>query len=299
MATALINTVLDHTSDAGFRAWVAEFITLLGTGGALVQTADTGQINTATVNRPVGIGNAGYAVFRFDDSLQSTAPYFFRFDFGTGTSTNIPRIQLTIGTGSNGSGTITGSIFSVATIGANMAPTSVAVAYPSYACGHAGTIGIAFKQGSSGNAHLYVGFHRVRSTSGTQTGEGLIFVVNNEGSSLNSVASMRVFRIAGSVTYGGSSANSFCLIPLLVTSSAPSGGDPRFYRHFCSIPDQRPMLESGTVMTSEAAAGSTFPARPFGASDRTYLSLGGELVRGALAGGVAGSTTYAFAMLYD
>ena len=55
MATAPTNTVIDHTGDAGFRAWVAEFITLLGTGSALTQLADGAgagqggtQINTAT-----------------------------------------------------------------------------------------------------------------------------------------------------------------------------------------------------------------------------------------------------------
>lgn len=294
MATATTNTVIDHTSDAGFRAWVAEFITLLVTGGALVQTADTGQINTATVTRPGPSTNGGYAIFRFNDSLQSTAPYFFRFDFGTYSFAVFPRIQLTIGTGSNGSGTITGSILSATTISRETALTSTVIAYPSWACGHNGTISVAFKSGANASGFCFVGLHRIRDWAGDQTADGLVlYYTLPNGQWLN----QQSFRRVNPISFGPS--NAYALVPHFTTTSVQPGGAPLYYSHYTAIPEVRPVLEAVTVISSEIGEGSTTTARPFGSTDRTYLALGSTMIRAAAAGVGGGSQNHTIAMLYD
>ena len=94
-------TAISSSSNANFQAWVTEFINSISAGGAtglqLVQLPDSGQINPATVAVPVAINtNAGYAMFRFIDTL------------GTGPlSTSIAMVNAANGTGYDAGGTHT------------------------------------------------------------------------------------------------------------------------------------------------------------------------------------------------
>jgi hypothetical protein len=112
VATDSRTIVFQQTSDATFRTWVAAVLDQLNDIG-LTQTADTGQIDTATVSTPGAINTSqGYAIFRFNDTLQATKPIYFKIEFGSGTATTTPSIWMTIGTGSDGAGTITGTMLS-------------------------------------------------------------------------------------------------------------------------------------------------------------------------------------------
>ena len=104
--TLTLTSPVDHTSDAGFRTWGAEFHAALLSVG-LTLTSDTGQINWTTVTRSTIGLSSGYEIWRFNDSLQATSPIFIKFEFGTATG-NYPFMYITIGNGSNGSGTLTG-----------------------------------------------------------------------------------------------------------------------------------------------------------------------------------------------
>jgi len=99
-----------NSSDALFRAWCVFLRDAVLNGW--VQTSDTGQMDFTTVTAP-GAANTkkGYIIVRMDDALQGSFPVYMRIDFGSGNVTNSPGIWLEIGTGSNGSGTITGSVF--------------------------------------------------------------------------------------------------------------------------------------------------------------------------------------------
>jgi len=95
-----------QTTDTEFRTWVAAIIAQL-TAIGLTQTADTGQINTATVTTPAVINTAqGYAIFRYNDTLHATSPIFFKLEFGSGGAITTPSMWLTVGKGTNGAGTI-------------------------------------------------------------------------------------------------------------------------------------------------------------------------------------------------
>ena len=92
-----------------FRGWVQGIHKALEEVG-LVQTSDTGQINTETVENPGSTNTeAGYEIWRFNDVRQATAPVYFKIAYGAGANVNRARLWVTVGTGSDGSGTITGT----------------------------------------------------------------------------------------------------------------------------------------------------------------------------------------------
>src|SRR5882757_2238071 len=157
--TVTTNTVVDQSTDAAFRVWIAEAITVLFTTLGVTQTADTGQINTATVTRPAVINTAaGYVIGRFNDTAQSTSPVFFKLEFGTGTvqPTN-PAMWITIGTGSNGSGTLTGVIGTRVSTGGFGAIASTITPYVTSGCYNttAGFLGFVWKMGAALSANVW------------------------------------------------------------------------------------------------------------------------------------------------
>lgn len=96
----------DITTNAGYREWVKMIQKALEECG-IVKTADTGQINTETVETPaVNNTYGGYNIWRFDDANQATEPIFFKLEYGRSGTAAIPKLRWTVGTGSNGSGTI-------------------------------------------------------------------------------------------------------------------------------------------------------------------------------------------------
>lgn len=94
------------TSDAQFRAWaqaIHDRLTAIG----LINTADTGQINLATVLAPAVNTDAGFEIWRFSDAAQATDPIFLKLSYGKAGQTQRGRLTLQVGTGSNGTGTLT------------------------------------------------------------------------------------------------------------------------------------------------------------------------------------------------
>jgi hypothetical protein len=99
------------TTDAEFRTWGSAVSAQLA-AVSLIKAADTGQIDWATVARPTAAnGVAGYEIWRFNDSLQATKPVFLKLEYGTGiSSATSTGMWLTVATGTNGAGTLTGQV---------------------------------------------------------------------------------------------------------------------------------------------------------------------------------------------
>lgn len=91
-----------QTTDAEFRTWVAAVIADLGTLG-LLQTADTGQINTSTVLKPAAANTVqGYTMWTMNDGLTN---FFIKIEFGSGsTGALCPAMFYTIGWQTDGAG---------------------------------------------------------------------------------------------------------------------------------------------------------------------------------------------------
>lgn len=107
MSTLTSNTLFhSNSTDAMFRAW-ASFVDsamLLG----LIATADTGQINLVTVSKPAAASTSqGYKIYRTNDGL---TPVYIKVEFGSGSNIAYPSMWITIGTGTDGAGTINGTV---------------------------------------------------------------------------------------------------------------------------------------------------------------------------------------------
>lgn len=100
---------LGQGSDAAFRVWGLQVNAALAAAG-LTQTSDTGQINWATVTRASANTDAGYEIWRWNDTQHATRPIFLKMRYGSASVNDRPRMWIDIGEGSNGSGSLTGAI---------------------------------------------------------------------------------------------------------------------------------------------------------------------------------------------
>lgn len=277
MTTQAWTFPIDHGGDAGFRAWGADFSAKLAAVG-LVQTADTGQINWATVNRAGTNSNAGYEIWRFNDSMQGTAPIFLKIFYGTGSLAASPRIQIIVGTASNGSGTISG-IGSSVTLEASVSNggTAAGTSRNNYMCAVDGAWWFAWGQnltGGGSNCNAYFAVCRTVDSTMTPTAVGAqVMFAGNAGN--GSIASCRNIRFQSTAAlYAQMTNGAFCVLPS-GESSTLVGSDTQLALAFIWTPRALPNAYLGGVLSAEHALGSTFSATLVGASAHTYISMAG------------------------
>lgn len=194
MATYTSSQVMQTNSTTTMRAHVAFFEALMAAAG-WVQTADTGQ--TAASAFPAATSTntvAGYQVWRMADSLQGTYPVYVKFEFGSGAATNTLGLWFTIGTGSNGAGTITGILGSRFAVPQQ---TTSASSLPAYGSG--GTARLCAIQGyqtATANCVVMWGIERSKDSAGADTGSGVIFS-SQWGSALSNLAGWQYLPFSG------------------------------------------------------------------------------------------------------
>ena len=251
MTTSSTFTLIDNSSDAGFRTWGTEFHAQLLACG-LTLTSDTGQINWTTASRGGSSQTyAGYEIWRFNDTLQSTVPVFLKFEFGVGGTLNSPSIRLTVGSGTNGAGTMTGFSTIVfcgtnSTAGSN--PLSTTAFYPSRFCYNAalGFFGFAWKIGANG------------SNSAVDAAYQAAFVFRSSNSAGAATSDMvMVLSTVGNATVTGSNGNGVlqCLnfanntiTPPNQTASVPPGWYWAFH----------PFMATATILNGQLAVDPVF-----------------------------------------
>lgn len=177
-----ITLQFNTNTDARFRTnglAVAAELAAMG----LVQTADSGQINWATVTKP-GTGNtsAGYEIWRFDDAMQATNPVYIKFEYGMGSTLNCFGMWVQIGTGSDGAGTLTGPTSTRTAFGPSTTPTD-----GTYNCSFSGdTNRVAmclFSNRIADVGPLMVGLERELDANGDLVpGGGVLIVYGNTSS---------------------------------------------------------------------------------------------------------------------
>lgn len=271
---------IDHTSDVGFRGWATSYMSQLLNcqdvlfNALLVQTTDTGQINLGTVTRPAVNTAAGYQIFRLKDNS-----LFFKVEFGTGSSAGIPMMWLTVGTGSNGSGTLTGQTSTRNIVGQQFVPGSPVTIYKQYACvsPFLDSIVLAFGQdapnGSVGYFQSLWIVSRTVDTSGNPDGKG--FSVYRTGS--NSNCFFQCVRTATTpVTYPEQQSGFLAPTGLPTTSSRRTDFRLQAYNLFTQAPEGGNAIGVCMVLLPEFPLFSSFSCDLSGASSnfRQYMSLG-------------------------
>ena len=289
MTTATTTTAIDQTSDAAFRTWVAEIITQLAAVG-LTQTADTGQINTSTVTRAASSTAAGYTIWRFSDTLQSTSPVFLKLEFGSASSGNTyPQMWVSISTGTNGAGTLNNlagatPVRFVCTSG--NAPSSTTISYPSYFCCDQSTIGyvgMSWKIGGSSGGYnansSYGGFHLGRSNDSTGASTGsAVFLLSNGVNVTTAWGNMQCYSYTTTAIYPAASAlvNAFRywgIYPLAPTVTL-TGSSVQVMPGMIMTPSIQFTQCIGLCSATEIPPGSTFSSALIGSTARTYIQCG-------------------------
>jgi hypothetical protein len=179
-----------NSTDALFRAW-GKFIVDSMVAAGWVQTADTGQIDFATVTHPLAANTAmGYAILVMDDALQATAPIYLRLDFGSASAANNMGLWITLGGGSDTAGVITPVYFrspttssatiQVASNSATLSPTF------SFLSGDVNrvTVALCLNAVTVSNS-LVFGIERTKNASGTDNSAGMLLSYANGSGTWN------------------------------------------------------------------------------------------------------------------
>ena len=176
--------------------------------------------------------------------MSSGSPIVFRLDFGAGGATTTPQFWITLGAGSNGSGTINGSaatsaMTQLACCG-NAALASTITTYTSRYCVNMtlGFVGVAFKQGAQLAANTNVCFG----------GFTIFRPSDNSGNPLGTAAVM----ITNSNTTTGTT---FCGIMQCLTYSAGVGS---------AVYPTLSLANSALFGSTGISSGTDFPGVPFG-----------------------------------
>lgn len=292
MTTYTYTTPVSHADTTGFRAWGSELNTALAAIG-LVQTSDTGQINWSTVNHPGG-GSiaAGYEIWRFADST-----IYMKLEYGSSTSSTAPQMWITTGTGSNGSGTLTGQLSTRNTIGTNTTITNPGVtAYTSYLCHVSGYFGMIWKaNGSSSSTHLaMLAIGRTVDSNGSPTSTGF-GVMRPNGTSAMQLQCVRTASTAVTLT----SSAEFCVVPGAITSSVLQNGNLQAYMWWMNIPEIVPWNWTCSVIRAELASFNTFSVTLVGTTPRTFMTAFQTGTNVNTVTSNAANTAYGLAILWE
>ena len=180
------NTLSD---DATFRTWgdgVADSLQ----AAALTKTSDTGQIDWTTVTRPTTANTfAGYEIYRFTtDTKLADLGCYIKIEYGIGSGTTRAALAFTVGTGTDGAGTLTGQ---VTTRTAFTPSDSSFGSTPTYCSGGDGRVAAVFNwsnspSGTGGNFLLVV--ERTRNSGGSLTADGImVFASGSTGTGFGSL----------------------------------------------------------------------------------------------------------------
>lgn len=298
MTAYMSNIRFNNNSNTLIKAWGSAINAGLSAVG-LVQTTDTGQINwsTTTVTATTTNQTLGYEVWRFNDSLQSTAPVFIRLAYGTTPNgATYCALTMSVGTGVDGAGNLTGLISTIRGGNADTAIGNPTNAFRDMNYGQpcwffsdlssfcmALTPGINTNPNANPSIYLWM-VERTRNADNSPNADGIVFVCHI-ASRVDSQYYTRynyISRVASSVygsnfympipytsnDYPGSvDGTSFVTYPLLVAMPKPEAQSPTL------IGWQNGMVNFQTVSLVVNGAA------------RTYLALP------AVAGAMPGTTT--------
>lgn len=304
----------DLTTSEKLRLWVVDLFDKITSHG-LVQTADTGQLVPASANVPSTGGNSGsvligYWVFRFNDTLQATAPIFLRVEIRVmgNVGSHIPGFSVTIGSGSNGAGVITGLSTTLASTGDITATTpslpSLVVNTTSTICSSnaRGFFGILYQPGQYRGGVAVVRspmafcVSRTQAADGTPTSDGVsLFVQANTPAASNATVNWTntylqtsfLDFVAGSVT----TAPTGTAVPFLTLPTIRDGKYvlQRAYHHGIGAPCHNLLLYPVSLSDSEISVVS-------GGTEASKFKLLGTQWAGRPS---SLTTTFALAMFYE
>lgn len=268
-------------TDGIFRAWGLALSTALQAAG-LALVADSGTVNWTTVTRPTtASAKAGYEIYRFTDTLQTSFPIYFRIDYGTANVASgvCPGTWMTVGTGSDGAGNIlnqTVPVTQMTSSGAATATNTAMTVGASYSVGAGAAFILGGTQPCTGlNNNWCIG--RSCDTNGNLTGSGVVLYNNG----LVTQPKMLSGNFSPITQY--TIVNPGCG-PLSTGVSVSTGGAIVLYRNYMLSPGPFPTNAAVCYFSTDISTNATFLAAPFGSTNHTYLAMGASNAGGFSSG---------------
>lgn len=301
MATHFTNSPIAHTDDATFRAWRDEFSDALDDIGL---TNVYRNATWASDARPGTNTVVSFEVWAFSDSLQATAPVYIKFEYGTLGSAANPAIWMTVGSGHDGSGTLTGLISNRTQCGPSAPPTT-ATNFPTRACFVDGQFWISFKGGASSSAAnggglAFAAVLRSVNSSGAPSADGVQCYWGADTSVASRCVRAQdisfIYNYVGVITSNTLGSSLACTFSLNVMGKASSnvGPIPQVFKHYGSFTRDQPLIGLFSYISAEIAGGAQYG--PFGqtlvgSTQRQYFALGAASVANTCAGTASNGQT--------
>lgn len=293
MTTSTANLVCDNSSLANFKSW-AQFVSNAFSAFGWVQTADTGQVNWGSI-ASVPASTWVYEVWKANDASAATMPIFVKVEYGF--SATAPSLRFTAGTGSNGSGTITGQVVTSAPWEIIRPANQGAGTIPCYASGDAGNFRVCMWN-NSGTPQITALWFVERARDGT-------------GASTNTYVTTGYVNDVSSIAGSNSKQQSFSASTVFASHGGLYGAYPSLatgfdqttteaYPYFPTLGKVgNPFLGLMGAFAADAALNSTVTVQSMYGATHTYVAVGPNgngwsgLV-GGRSGGGAGITLMLF-----
>mgnify|MGYP005842865717 CR=1 FL=1 len=310
MAKVAWTSTVDHNTTAGFRAWGSELSDRLSnTSPLLTKTADTGQIDWATVTVPSTNQSAGFEMYELTDTLSTTAPVFFKITYETGSSASRLEMTIEIGVATDGAGNFVGLTSGTEKrITTPFAPPGdPSVSYLSINEGFVGLVW-QFDVMSSSPGKALGGFmiSRTSNADGTMSPDGILAFADSGNVSTNITTAKLSARVLPANTidflggWGGANDTSSFLVPSPDPNKTSFDGlAPEAIIGWVGIPEVHPISNIVAVNTREIGIPATFNVAVLGSTPRTYINMGIQL--GAFVSGASSTVraNYGMAMLWE
>ncbi len=157
--------VSDNSTDAHFRDWAAAVYQAFVDAG-WVEKLDTGRVtNWATQTVP----SSAY-VWNIFGPGDGGGTFYIKLEFGY--SSTVVRLRMSLGSGTDGAGTLTGSVIGPTYYGGS---NYGATTYPCYFSGDTNRINFWMWRGFGGNPP-YFSIERTKNADGTDSADGVTFI---------------------------------------------------------------------------------------------------------------------------
>src|SRR5215472_2350460 len=167
MSTSQQFLVCDSSTLANFKQWAQAISSFFATAG-WIQTSDTGQVNWSSIASVPGSGAYVFEIWKPGDAL---TVFYVRIEYGNNGSTNSPSLRLSLGTGTNGAGALTG--FATPVFSTNVSTFTAPSTTTQYECdfaGGPGYIAVMMWRNGVNNCQQLFAIERSLNGSGAYTG---------------------------------------------------------------------------------------------------------------------------------
>jgi hypothetical protein len=210
MSYQIINTAPSNSSDAYFRLWgkgISDALQALG----VTKTADTGQIDWATVATPALTNTyQGYEIRQFTDGIQATNPILVKIEYGSsGAGAGYPCLRITVAHTSDGAGTLTGDVSAIFYCAAGSGNTT---AYQSFISSDGGRLNLGLWITLTGYQCIFW-IERFKDSDGTPNADGVNICSMNHTNSRTSLQSYAQTLPASGAAFPATPTRWGCAIP--------------------------------------------------------------------------------------